>query len=185
MHTTHLNDCNMDFGNIDTKLFLVGSLNAFNNRFQAAGDSFLGSISWKQVFLLTCIGLFEQPPTIRELAEFIGCSHQNTKQLLLKLENGGFVVLAQDQADKRKIRISLTEKSGQLQIRNSELRGQYMTRLFEGIPELEITAAIALLQRLDKNLKEYRGACSANGGGRDKEYPAGRISTPRKKLRPS
>ena len=25
--------------------------------------------------MLSCIGLFDQPPTIRELAEFIGCSH--------------------------------------------------------------------------------------------------------------
>ena len=166
MNTAHLDDCNVNFGNIDTQLFLVGYLNAFNNRFQAAGDSFLGSISWKQVFLLTCIGLFEQPPTIRELAEFIGCSHQNTKQLLLKLENGGFVVLAQDKEDKRKIRISLTEKSRQLQIKNSELRGQYMTRLFQGISEQEVTAAIALLQRLDSNLKEYGTDCSANGGCR-------------------
>ena len=169
MNMTDWDDCNVNFGNIDMKLFLVGYLNAFNNRFQAAGNSFLGSISWKQVFMLRCIGLFEQPPTIRELAEFIGCSHQNTKQLLLKLENGGFVVLAQDKEDKRKIRISLTEKSRQLQIRNSELRTQYMTRLFQGITEQEITSAIALLQRLDKNLKEYRADDSANGSGRSKE----------------
>lgn len=169
MNTAHLDDCSVDFGNMDTRLFLVGYLNAFNNRFQAAGDSFLGSISWKQVFMLSCIGLFEQPPTIRELAEFIGCSHQNTKQLLLKLENGGFVVLAQDQEDRRKTRISLTERSGQLQIRNSELRGQYMTRLFQGITEQEITAAIALLQRLNRNLKEYSADDSANGEGRGRE----------------
>jgi len=52
MNTAHLDDCNVNFGNIDTQLFLVGYLNAFNNRFQAAGDSFLGSISWKQVFML-------------------------------------------------------------------------------------------------------------------------------------
>ena len=169
MDMVHWDDGNVNFGNIDSKLFLVGYLNAFNNRFQAAGDSFLGSISWKQVFLLSCIGLFDQPPTIRELAEFIGCSHQNTKQLLLKLENGGFVVLAQDQEDKRKIRISLTEGSRQLQIKNSELRGQYMTRLFQGITEQEVAAATALLQRLNRNLKEYRADCSANGGSRGKE----------------
>jgi len=169
MDTAHLDDCSVSFGNMDAKLFLVGCLNAFNNRFQAAGDSFLDSISWKQVFLLTCVGLFEQPPTVRELAEFIGCSHQNTKQLLLKLENGGFVVLAQDQKDRRKIRISLTEKSRQLQGGNSELRGQYMARLFRGVTEQEITAAIALLQRLNKNLKEYKADAPANGGSRGRE----------------
>ena len=61
--------------------------------------------------MLSCIGLIEQPPTIWELAQFIGCFHQNTRQLLLKLKNGGF----QDREDKRKIRISLTEKSRQLE----------------------------------------------------------------------
>lgn len=156
---TNSDDNNVNFRNIDTQLFFVGYMNAFNNRFQAAGDSFLGSISWKQVFMLSCIGLFDQQPTIRELAEFIGCSHQNTKQLLLKLENSGFVVLAQDKEDKRKIRISLTEKARQLQNKNSELRGKYMTRLFQGISEQEITNAIALLQRLNRNLKGYSTDC--------------------------
>ena len=159
MDMTHLDDFDVNFESIDSRLFLVGCMNAFNNRFQAAGDSFLGNISWKQVFTLSCIGLFDQPPTIRELAEFIGCSHQNTKQLLLKLENSGFVVLARDKEDKRKIRISLTKKSRQLQIRNSELREQYMTRLFQGITEPETTAAIDLFLSLDKNLRFIERMC--------------------------
>src|SRR5690606_30690673 len=42
---------------------------------------------------------------IKELAEIMGISHQNVKQILLKLEKKGFVRISVDEQDKRKQRI--------------------------------------------------------------------------------
>ena len=39
----------------------------------------------------------------------MGSSHQNVKQILLKLEKKGFVSISVDEQDKRKQRIELTD----------------------------------------------------------------------------
>lgn len=64
---------------------LFGALLAYGNRLQALGDGFYREVTTKQWFLLACLELFEAPPTLGELADAMGCSHQNTKQLALKL----------------------------------------------------------------------------------------------------
>ena len=40
--------------------------------------------------------------TVKELAEIMGSSHQNVKQILLKLEKKGVVYITADERDKRK-----------------------------------------------------------------------------------
>ena len=55
----------VNFGDMDHTFFLIGLLNQFVNRFQAAGDRFFKDISWKQSFVLICIRLFERPPTLK------------------------------------------------------------------------------------------------------------------------
>jgi DNA-binding MarR family transcriptional regulator len=137
------------------ELVLIGHINEFNNRFQAAGDTLLDEVSWKQVFTLRCVALFDQPPTIKELGEFTGSSHQNIKQILLKLEKAGFVALEQDEKDRRKLRVILTEKASKLYESNTGLRDQYISKLFEGITGKDIGIAIGLFRKLDENLDEY------------------------------
>lgn len=46
------------------------------------------------VFAIICIGLCKECPTIGELAEVMGGSHQNVKQILNKLRQRGFLELA-------------------------------------------------------------------------------------------
>ena len=55
--------------------------------------------------LLACLELFEAPPTLGELADALGCSHQNTKQLALKLAAKRYVRLVRDEADARRTRV--------------------------------------------------------------------------------
>ena len=81
----------MNFEGIDASLFLLGLLSAFDNRYQAKADNFFEEISWKQFFAIICINLSKESPTIKELAEIMGSSHQNVKQILNKLEDKGFV----------------------------------------------------------------------------------------------
>ena len=90
---------------MERRYFLFGLLNAFTNRLQAEGNLFFEEISWKQCFAMICIQMFEQPPTLKELAQVMGSSHQNVKQLLLKLQDASYVNLLEDEKDKRKQRI--------------------------------------------------------------------------------
>ena len=91
---------NVDFTDIESPYFLLGLLSAFDNRFQAIADRLIGEISWKQVFTIICIKLCKESPTLQQLADVMGTSHQNCKQLLLKLEKKGFVALETDPGDR-------------------------------------------------------------------------------------
>ena len=82
---------NVDFSGIESSYFLLGLLSAFDNRFQAVADNSMKEISWKQFFAIICINLCKESPTIKELAEIMGSSHQNVKQILNKLEDKGYV----------------------------------------------------------------------------------------------
>lgn len=144
----------VNFEGMPAPFFLIGLLNEFNNRFQAAGDAFFKEVSWKQGFLINCITFFKEPPTVRQLADLVGCSHQNTKQMLNKLEKGGFVELLQDENDKRKLRIILTHKTAVLREKYSGASAEFMQQLFGNVTEQEIGAAIGTIMKLDSRLKE-------------------------------
>ncbi len=65
---------------------LFGLLFAFMNRLQAAGDAFYEEITCKQFFLLACMNLYQdEAPTANEMAETMGCSRQNVKEILNSL----------------------------------------------------------------------------------------------------
>ena len=100
----------VDFSNIPPSYYLLGLLSAFENRFQAMADKDMKEISWKQFFAIICINMCNEPPTLRELSEVLGSSHQNVKQILLKLRKKDFIKFVPDENDKRKQRIVLTDK---------------------------------------------------------------------------
>ena len=103
----HMN--NVEFGDMPPQAFLLGLLSAFDNRYQAAADAFFKEITWKQFFAIICINLCKEAPTLNELSDVMGSSHQNVKQILLKLEKKGFVSFITDPNDKRKQRILVTD----------------------------------------------------------------------------
>lgn len=92
----------MNFEGIEDAYFFVGQMTALSNRFQTVADKCFKDISWKQCFALICIKMLEYAPTINELSSVLGSSHQNVKQILLKLQKAGYIEFVQDDNDKRK-----------------------------------------------------------------------------------
>ena len=144
----------VDFTGIPSSYFLLGLLTAFDNRFQASADRVMGEISWKQFFAVICLDLCREPPTIKELAEIMGSSHQNVKQILLKLEKKGFVVLRSDEQDKRKLRVFLTRHCREFCENNKTVTSEIMKQMFEGIEEQELLTTIHTILKIEENLKE-------------------------------
>lgn len=134
--------------------FLTGLMNEFMNRFQTVGDHFIKEISWKQCFAIICIGLFEQPPTLKELSETLGSSHQNVKQILLKLEREGYVTFVTDASDKRKQRIIATQKAVMLSEKYDKPSQIMMGRLFQNISKENLKITIQTIMDLDMQLKK-------------------------------
>ena len=144
----------VDFGNMDNKYFLIGIMNAFNNRFQAVGDRCFEEISWKQCFILNCIRLFKNPPTLKEISELVGSSHQNIKQLVLKLEKCGYVKMARDEKDGRKQRIIPTDLVEEMDEKYSKISDDVMNELFDGIDEDALQKTINTLISLSSKLEK-------------------------------
>ena len=146
----------VDFTGVESSYFLLGLLSAFENRFQAVADSAMKEISWKQFFAIICINLCKEKPTVKELAEIMGSSHQNVKQILLKLEKKGFVRITVDESDKRKQRIELTDYCRDFCAKNDEMSTNIIKKMFAGISEEQLQGTIQTIVQIEDNLKEIR-----------------------------
>ena len=151
-----INSDKVDFTGIELSYFLIGLLSAFENRFQAVADSTMKEISWKQFFAIICINMCKENPTVKELAEIMGSSHQNVKQILLKLEKKGFVHISVDESDKRKQRIELTDYCREFCENNDEMAMNIMKKMFGGVSEEQLQVTIQTIIQIEDNLKEIR-----------------------------
>ena len=144
----------VEFGSMPPQAFLLGLLSAFDNRYQASADAFFEGITWKQFFAIICVNLCKEPPTLNDLSEVMGSSHQNVKQILLKLEKKGFVTLEPDEKDKRKTLIVLTEKARGLESDYHAVSDQMGRLYYKGFSASEIEQFEAFLERVRDNLEE-------------------------------
>ena len=150
-----MNMSKVEFGQMPPQAFLLGLLSAFDNRFQASADSYFKDITWKQFFAIICINICKEPPTLNDLSEIMGSSHQNVKQILLKLESKGFVEMVADEKDKRKQRILITDKCRKFCEDNDNQNpnsAEIIGKIFEGIDEKKLMATIETIMEMERNL---------------------------------
>lgn len=148
-----LNIDQVDFSSIPPQAFLLGLLSAFDNRLQAYADNFFDEITWKQFFAIICINICKENPTLKDLAQIMGSSHQNVKQILLKLEKKDFVKMVEDNQDKRKQRIFLTEKCFQFCEKNELESQKSIARIYEGINEEQLLITIQTIMKMETNIE--------------------------------
>ncbi|WP_434303086.1 MarR family transcriptional regulator [Clostridium botulinum] len=104
-------DNTKEMDNIDKRYHIFGMLFLLSNKLETLGNNFLGELTTKQwFFMLILINFFKEPPTLSELALEMGTSHQNAKQIAIKLEKKGFLVGNKDIKDKRVLRLTPTNK---------------------------------------------------------------------------
>ena len=142
----------VEFGQMPPQAFLLGLLSAFDNRYQASADNFMKEMTWKQFFAVICINLCREAPTLNDLSEVMGSSHQNVKQILLKLERKGFITTVTDGKDRRKQRVVLTEKCREFCETNDARSREIIGRIFEGIEETKILTTIETIMAMERNV---------------------------------
>lgn len=143
----------VEFGNMPPRAFMLGLLSAFENRFQACADRFFRQITWKQFFAIICVNLCKESPTINDLARVMGSSHQNVKQILLKLEKKGFIRMIPDEKDKRKQRIALTEECLAFCEKNDRQSREMIEKMYLGIPEEQLLITTQTLIQMERNIE--------------------------------
>ena len=142
---------------MDGRYALFGLLFALQNRLQAVGDTFYEEITCKQFFLMACMNLFQgEAPTVQDLAQVMGSSHQNVKQIINKLEQKGFLKVEPDEKDGRKLRISLTEYAMVTGEKYRVKEEEFMTGLFDGVDAEEAKQAFLTLSKMEENLMKMR-----------------------------
>ncbi len=130
-----------------------------SNQLQAIGDSFFEEVSTKQWLVLLVLGIMDSyTPTLSELAEGVGSSHQNVKQLVLKLEQKGYVKLYKDETDARRLRIKATTKCQEFSAAYDEKSQVFMNQLFSSFSKKDLASTRKVLhsmrdiiERMDKN----------------------------------
>ncbi len=147
----------MQIPDYEEDYLLFGMLFVLGNKLQAIGDVFFDEISSKQWFMLVCLELLSsKSPTINELSEVMGSSHQNVKQIALKLEKSGFVKLEKDEEDKRKLRISMTDQCKSFGKKYEEKEKVFMQQLFSDIPKEDLSIVVKTLLKLEENMEDLR-----------------------------
>lgn len=146
---------NMD--SIPDQKFIFGGLQVVANQMDTLLERELKeyNLTTKQ-WLLTIVveNSFDHDPTIKEVAKSMGSSHQNIKQVALKLAQKGFVVMEKDPLDGRITRIRLTDavaSFGQESQQKSEI---FTENLFAGISADEMAMTRSALKKMLTNLEK-------------------------------
>ena len=139
---------------VQDKQFIFGMILVVANRLDTLLERELNpyGMTSKQWFLSIITGsLFEKPPTIKEVAAVMGTSHQNVKQIALKLEQKGHMKLIKDARDARVTRLVLTEQSKAFWEKLNKKGEEFMSEVFENLSNKELKAARTAIQKIWQN----------------------------------
>jgi DNA-binding MarR family transcriptional regulator len=125
------------------------------NRMDTMLERTLGrhNVTAKQWFLLNALNRwFDAPPTMMELAREMGSSHQNVKQVALKLQEKELLTLTRDKRDARILRLHLTEKSREFWAESSLDCMAFMEEFYKDIDKNDIGRMCATVAKMMGNL---------------------------------
>jgi|GEM_PF-126697 len=112
-------------------------------------------VTTKQWFLSETIhSLFDYPPTLKEVASEMGSSHQNVKQVALKLQQKGLLKLEKDKKDARVTRLRLTEQSHDFWKKIDPKGASFRKDMFKEINKKDLATTRTLLEKMLLNLNE-------------------------------
>ena len=135
--------------------FVFAYLFVIANKLQVIGDRLLDGFTMKQWLLTAAVAHCGAiPPKLSEVAELMGSSHQNVKQIALKLEEKGFLRLARDPRDSRALRLILTEKSNLYWENRQTEDERFLRELFAGFSPAEINALSDGIDKLHQKVQE-------------------------------
>jgi DNA-binding MarR family transcriptional regulator len=144
----------------DIRFAVLAEIVLLANKLQVVMNLGINDITFKQWLPMIMIDKFEFPPTLNELSQCCGITHQSTKQLVNKLEEKGYVSIEQNPNDKRELHISLTDKSRKWSEQNAKMNHDFVYELFSCLTQDEVNmyfeAQHKLLTKLKKIGEEFK-----------------------------
>ncbi|MBR7008711.1 MAG: MarR family transcriptional regulator [Ruminococcus sp.] len=145
-----------DFENMDQRLIAYVNIFICANRLQAIMDSGLEDITAKQWLAITMIDAFPEPPTLKQISELSGVTHQSMRQIVDRLIDKGFLKVVPDEKDKRAIRLVKTEAAEHIRTKNDGQDQRFVFKLFDCLTQEETTAYCSALAKLCDRLSELK-----------------------------
>lgn len=134
---------------------IFGKIFFMSNRLEYLGDNELrkDDLTTKQWQLIAVTGkYFTYPPSVSEVAEVLSTTHQNVKQIALKLQEKGLISIEKDEKDKRVLRLRITEKNRRYWESKSSEDVAFISALFHEMTDKEIQDLFFLLNKVQKNI---------------------------------
>ena len=121
---------------MEDRTFVFGSLFVTANLLETLLDRAFASygITSKQwLLLITIQSLFQEAPTVSQVAAAMGSSHQNIKQVALNLERRGFLRLEKSEQDARVTRLVVTDACRAFAEETQQAGEAFMKEAFSGV----------------------------------------------------
>jgi len=108
-------------------------------------------ITTKQWLMMIVISnAFKHAPSMQEVADALSITHQNVKQLAVRLEERGFLKIERDPNNKRILRLKVTEECNQYWKKRSPDDIKSVNALFEGLNAKEVKNLFEIISKLEK-----------------------------------
>lgn len=107
-------------------------------------------ITTKQWLMMIIIeNAFTHDPSMQEVADALSTTHQNVKQLAIRLVDRGFLKIEPDQNNRRILRLKTTEASHEYWDKRSPEDLKSITAIFKGLDDDEIEALYGVMLKLE------------------------------------
>lgn len=128
-------------------LFLIQQRWTYTINHEFKGDN----ITTKQWLMLIVLSTaFETPPSMQELADAMSITHQNVKQLAIRLESHGFIKIERDENNKRILRLMPTHKANEYWAKREEDHARSIEGYFKDLNDGEVVSLFQIIGKLEK-----------------------------------
>jgi MarR family transcriptional regulator, negative regulator of the multidrug operon emrRAB len=135
------------------KKLLFVSVFIESNRLQSTLDRNADEISSKQWLLLAMTGAFNEPPSLSEMGEAMGCSRQNVKKIASILEKKGYITLEKAIKDNRTVCIVMTDKYRKYSKKLETVDDEVLDAVFGDFSNRELEEFLGFVQKLELGIK--------------------------------
>lgn len=135
---------------IFSSLFIAG------NKLQTYFDNEIPELSLKQFMILAVINEADDAMSFTQIGELLGCSRQNVKKLIMKLEQKGYVEIKNDSNDMRKYAIMLTSKINSFFSDCGELLEKRLNTLFNNYSDNDIETFLIMFVKLYEGIDNLK-----------------------------
>lgn len=142
----------MNISSVSEEYGIYGMLFSLSNRIQTIGDKEFEDITMKQHFMMIALDMFEQPPTLKEMGELIGCSYQNVKRMAEHLQKERYLNIEKDSTDKRKLLLKSTGKFEEIACEQRDTTIDFMAKLYKNISREDLATTLRTLMKMDQNI---------------------------------